>query len=152
MSKDTKVYRIDYTATLNWEDDFQWMDTEVQPWVLALYKLIWDLSTAGTDAILKQLEAIEDHYREHEDDEYSVEDARSYFPEDSQMLEELAEKLETIQTHAQGMTLLETMQIELLEALTSDIRCNENGQFEVTLDKWIDVTGDALPDDKSEEQ
>ena len=151
MSKsETKEYTIGYKETLNWEDDFQWMDLEVAAWVLDLYRLIWDLEPAPVTTQLKHLELIDELYRRHQEDEYISEDASYAFPEDTEELRDLADKLEVIQLHAQYMSLLETMQIELLAAFTDDIRCNEIYAFPKTLDKWIDATRDSLSNNKEQ--
>ena len=147
MSRPTvqnREYAIHYTETLNWEDDFQCMAFELSGWVMNLYRMIWDLEPAPTSTQLTRLESIERLYNRYKEADYASDEASYGWPEDVEQLNDLGEKLQVIQAHAQYMSILETMQIELLEALTSDIRCNENGQFEVTLDKWIDATRDVL--------
>lgn len=139
-----REYSIYYTETLNWEDDFQCMAFDLSGWVMDLYRMIWDLETAPASTQLTRLESIERLYNRYKEADYQSDEASYGFPEDDEQLNDLGEKLQVIQAHAQYMSILETMQIELLEALTLDIRCNENGQFEVTLDKWIDATRDAL--------
>lgn len=148
MSRPTiqnREYLIHYTTTLNWEDDFQCMAFDLSGWVLDLYRMIWELEPAPTSIQLKRLERIDKLYHRHaEDDSYVSEDAEFDFPDDSVELDELYEKLTAIQAHAQCMSVLETLQIELLVSLTSDIRCNDIGSFEATLNKWLDTTRDSL--------
>lgn len=147
MSRPTiqnREYLIHYTTTLNWEDDFQCMAFDLSGWVLDLYQMIWELEPAPTATQLKRLERIDKLYHQHEEDSYVSDEAGFCFPDDSVELDELDEKLTAIQAHAQCMSVLETLRIELLVSLTSDIRCNDIGAFEETLNKWLDITRDAL--------
>lgn len=147
MSRPTiqnREYAIHYTETLNWEDDFQRMAFDLSGWVMDLYRMIWDLEPSPASTQLPRLERIEQLHNRHKDDAYESDEMPSCVPENYAPLNELDEKLQIIQAHAQYMSILEMMQIELLEALTYDIMCNDNGQFVATLDKWIDTTRDAL--------